>query len=107
MIQESLYPRKCILVILLKGAGIIDAKPYKLPIDQHVKLLADIGTLLPDPEVYRRLIGKLIYHTTTRSDSLLKDQGIKDLGHVDLKFTNQPKTYIAANHVFYVGTKQH
>ncbi|GKB58819.1 retrovirus-related pol polyprotein from transposon TNT 1-94, partial [Tanacetum coccineum] len=48
---------------LLKENGILNAKPYKLPMDQHVKLQADVGTHLPDPdpEVYRRLIGKLIY----------------------------------------------
>nr|GEX84343.1 cysteine-rich RLK (receptor-like protein kinase) 8 [Tanacetum cinerariifolium] len=45
---------------LLKENGVLNAKPYKLPMDQHVKLQADIGTPLPDPEVYRRLIGKLI-----------------------------------------------
>ncbi|GKD22022.1 cysteine-rich receptor-like protein kinase 8 [Tanacetum coccineum] len=53
---------------LLKENGVLNAKPYKLPIDQHVKLQADIGTPLPDPEVYRRLIGKLIYLTITRPD---------------------------------------
>ncbi|XP_071718669.1 uncharacterized mitochondrial protein AtMg00810-like [Rutidosis leptorrhynchoides] len=53
---------------MLKEAGVLHHKPYKLPLDQNVKLSADIGTPLPDPEVYRRLIGKLIYLTITRPD---------------------------------------
>ncbi|GKB47706.1 cysteine-rich receptor-like protein kinase 8 [Tanacetum coccineum] len=53
---------------LLKEAGVLNSKPYKLPMDQHVKLQADSSTPLPDHEVYRRLIGKLIYLTITRPD---------------------------------------
>nr|GEW44802.1 hypothetical protein [Tanacetum cinerariifolium] len=53
---------------LLKENGVLNAKPYKLPMDQHVKLKADKSTHLPDPEVYRRLIDKLIYLTITRPD---------------------------------------
>ncbi|GJX84084.1 retrovirus-related pol polyprotein from transposon TNT 1-94 [Tanacetum coccineum] len=41
---------------LLKEAGVLNEKPYKLPMDQHVKLQADTSTPLPDPKVYRRLI---------------------------------------------------
>nr|GEW77995.1 cysteine-rich RLK (receptor-like protein kinase) 8 [Tanacetum cinerariifolium] len=33
---------------LLKETSVLNAKPYKLPMDQHVKLQADIGTPLPD-----------------------------------------------------------
>ncbi|GJQ94003.1 retrovirus-related pol polyprotein from transposon TNT 1-94 [Tanacetum coccineum] len=51
---------------LLKEAGVLNSKPYKLPMDQHVKLQADSGTPLPDPKVYGRLIGKLVYLTITR-----------------------------------------
>ncbi|GKB65306.1 retrovirus-related pol polyprotein from transposon TNT 1-94 [Tanacetum coccineum] len=53
---------------LLKEVGVLNSKPYKLPMDQHVKLQADNSTPLLDPEVYRRLIGKLIYLTITRPD---------------------------------------
>ncbi|GKE34173.1 retrovirus-related pol polyprotein from transposon TNT 1-94 [Tanacetum coccineum] len=49
-------------------AGVLNSKPYKLHMDQHVKLQADSGTPLPDLEVYRRLIGKLVYLTITRPD---------------------------------------
>ncbi|GJT46623.1 retrovirus-related pol polyprotein from transposon TNT 1-94 [Tanacetum coccineum] len=43
-------------------------EPYKLPMDPNLKLQADIGTPLFDPEVYRRAIGKLIYLTITKPD---------------------------------------
>ncbi|XP_071712546.1 uncharacterized mitochondrial protein AtMg00810-like [Rutidosis leptorrhynchoides] len=53
---------------LLKENGVLNCKPYKLPLDPNTKLQADIGTPLADPEVYRRLIEKLIYLTITRPD---------------------------------------
>nr|GEX38524.1 hypothetical protein [Tanacetum cinerariifolium]GEX41804.1 hypothetical protein [Tanacetum cinerariifolium] len=77
---------------MLKETGDQNAKPYKLPMDQHVKLQADIGTPLPDSEV-------------TWLVSLLKDLGIKDLGPVDLKCDNQAAIHIAANPVFHARTK--
>ncbi|XP_019103892.1 uncharacterized mitochondrial protein AtMg00810-like [Beta vulgaris subsp. vulgaris] len=43
-------------------------KTLKLPMDTHVKLLSTADTLLPHPEIYQRLIGKLIYLTLTRPD---------------------------------------
>ena len=36
--------------------------------EQNIKLSRDNGTLLEDPTIYRRLIGRLIYHTITRPD---------------------------------------
>ncbi|GJX46110.1 retrovirus-related pol polyprotein from transposon TNT 1-94 [Tanacetum coccineum] len=53
---------------LLKEPGLSNAKAYKMPMDSDVKLQADIGTPLPDPEVYKRYIGTLIYLTITRPD---------------------------------------
>ena len=53
---------------LLKEAGVLSSKPYKLPMDPHLKLQTDVGTPLTDPEVYRKFIGKLIYLTITRPD---------------------------------------
>lgn len=36
--------------------------------DQHHKLALAAGTLLEDPEPYRRLVGRLIYLSVTRPD---------------------------------------
>ncbi|GKD12422.1 cysteine-rich receptor-like protein kinase 8, partial [Tanacetum coccineum] len=46
---------------LLKEGDVLNNKPYKLPMDPNLKLQADVGTPLLDPEVYRRSIGQLIY----------------------------------------------
>ena len=53
---------------LLKAGGVLNNKPYKLPMDPNLKLQADVGTPLVDPEVYRRSIGQLIYLTVTPPD---------------------------------------
>ncbi|GJW98882.1 uncharacterized mitochondrial protein-like protein [Tanacetum coccineum] len=53
---------------LLQEAGVMSSKPYKLPMDPNLKLQAEMGTPLQDPQVYRRYIGKLIYLTITRPD---------------------------------------
>lgn len=43
-----------------------NAKPVKIPMDQHIKRGTAEGDPLTHPEEYRRLIGKLIYLTITR-----------------------------------------
>ncbi|GKC58941.1 cysteine-rich receptor-like protein kinase 8, partial [Tanacetum coccineum] len=53
---------------LLKEGGVLNNKPYKLPMEPNLKLQEDVGTPLQDPEIYRRLIVKLIYLTITRPD---------------------------------------
>ena len=53
---------------LLQEAGLTNAKTYKLPMEPHVELQADVGTPLEDPEVYRKYNGKLSYLTITRPD---------------------------------------
>ncbi|GJS25842.1 cysteine-rich receptor-like protein kinase 8 [Tanacetum coccineum] len=66
--QGIFISHKKYTIDLLQDGGVINYKPYKLPMDQHVKLQVDQGTLVTDPETYRRLIGRLIYLTITRPD---------------------------------------
>ena len=66
--QGIFISQKKYTIDLLQEAGLTNAKTYKLPRDPHVKLQADVGTPLSDPEVYRKYIGKLIYLTITRPD---------------------------------------
>ncbi|CAI0405620.1 unnamed protein product [Linum tenue] len=53
---------------LLRDTGYLEAKHCKSPLDPKVKLRAKQGKPLDDPELYRRLIGRLHYLTTTRPD---------------------------------------
>ncbi|XP_021817980.1 uncharacterized protein LOC110760102 [Prunus avium] len=60
----SICQRKYTIDILAE-AGLLGAKPAKVPMDHDLVLLST-GELLKDPTRYRRLVGKLIYLTITR-----------------------------------------
>jgi hypothetical protein len=53
---------------LLQTTGLTGAKPAPTPLDSSFKLSQDSSTTFEDIEGYRRLIGKLLYLTTTRPD---------------------------------------
>ena len=61
----SLCQRKFALK-LLSDIGLLTCKPSNVPMDQSVKLSSGVGDAVPDPSMYRRLIGKLLYLTLTR-----------------------------------------
>ena len=45
-----------------------NCRPVDSLVDPNLKLMADQSEIYPDPERYRRLVGKLIYLTITRPD---------------------------------------
>ena len=53
---------------LLEDSGLLAAKPASTPMDGSNKLCKDNGQPLTDIAGYRRLIGRLLYLTTTRPD---------------------------------------
>ena len=53
---------------LLAETGMLGAKPLDTPMEAGIKLMAEEGELLSDPERYGRLVGKLNYLTITRPD---------------------------------------
>lgn len=53
---------------LIGMARMTDAKTSDTPIELNVKYNMNSADLVSDPYLYRTLIGRLIYLTTTRSD---------------------------------------
>ncbi|XP_048497665.1 uncharacterized mitochondrial protein AtMg00810-like [Beta vulgaris subsp. vulgaris] len=53
---------------IVSEAGLLGSKPSDSPIEQNHRLGLATGSLLPEPEVYRRLVGRLIYLAVTRPD---------------------------------------
>ena len=53
---------------LVEMAGLQHSTPIDTPVKVNIKLDQDIGDLLPDATLYRRLVGSLIYLTITRPD---------------------------------------
>ncbi|KAL8156529.1 hypothetical protein AgCh_001574 [Apium graveolens] len=55
---------------ILKDSGLLAVKPSKIPIEQNHNLLDNVSPLLHDSSAssYRRIVGRLLYLTVTRSD---------------------------------------
>ena len=58
----SLCQRKFVLE-LLSDTGLLACKPSNVPMDQSAKFKSSMGEVAPDPSLYRRIIGKLLYLT--------------------------------------------
>lgn len=51
---------------LIELAGLQDSSPVDIPLEANNKLQRDDGDPLPDPTIYRHLVGGLIYLIMTR-----------------------------------------
>lgn len=63
-----LFQRKYVLNLLVEMEK-LDAKPYIAPMLLNLQLVADNNEPFADPEMYRRLVGKLNYLTVIQLDS--------------------------------------
>ncbi|KAL2466545.1 Uncharacterized protein Adt_42396 [Abeliophyllum distichum] len=53
---------------ILEDAGITGAKPSLTPLPKGTRLVNDCATLLPEPDKYMRLVGRLLYLNLTHPD---------------------------------------
>lgn len=53
---------------IIEDTGLLNSKPATFPVEQNHKLALSKSTLLPNPQKYRRLVGRLIYLGVTRPD---------------------------------------
>ena len=51
---------------MLAKYGMTGSKPMSTPLEQNVKLQADLGDELEDVTMYWKMVGSLIYLTITR-----------------------------------------
>ncbi|KAL0366821.1 UNVERIFIED_CONTAM: Retrovirus-related Pol polyprotein from transposon RE1 [Sesamum radiatum] len=79
---------------ILADTSMLDAKPAPTPFPSGLKLVLEDGALLPDPNRYRRLVGRLLYLGFTRPDIAFANQQLS-------QFLQAPRTshWAAALHV--------
>lgn len=63
----SITQRKYTLELLVE-TGLLGCKPSSVPMEPNLKLSRDSGDPVEDAELYKRLVGKLMYLTFTRPD---------------------------------------
>ncbi|CAM8909312.1 unnamed protein product [Rhodiola kirilowii] len=70
---------------LLTEYDMVECKPVKTPLPTKHQLSLSTAELLPDPMIYRKMVGKLIYLTITRPD-------LSHAVHILSQFMNEPNT---------------
>ncbi|KAL0462985.1 UNVERIFIED_CONTAM: Retrovirus-related Pol polyprotein from transposon RE1 [Sesamum latifolium] len=70
---------------ILADTSMLDAKPAPTPFPSGLKLVLEDGALLPDPNRYRRLVGRLLYLGFTRPDIAFANQQLS-------QFLQAPRT---------------
>ncbi|XP_035542938.1 uncharacterized mitochondrial protein AtMg00810-like [Juglans regia] len=77
---------------ILADSGFLGCKPAKVPMSSNLRLTRINSTLLEDPIVYRRLVGRLLYLTITRPDLAYSVQTLS-------QFMDKPaQTHLDATH---------
>lgn len=69
---------------IISEVGLLGAEHVGFPLDQNHRLPLAYGQPLPDPECYRRLIGRLIYLSVTRPE-------LSDYVHMLAQFMQRPQ----------------
>ena len=75
---------------IISEAGLLGAKPNGFPMQQNHKLGCAAGKHLADPEVYHRLVGRLIYLAVTRLDLAYSV-------HILSQFIQEPRTLVSSS----------
>jgi len=66
--QGTLLNQRKYVLDILTVVGLTGAKPAWFPLPKGLKLSTDVGTILSQPDSYRRLVGRLLYLTLTWPD---------------------------------------
>ena len=53
---------------MLSKYGMADCKPISMPLDVNAKVSANVGDIVEDVTMYRKIVGSLIYLTITSPD---------------------------------------
>ncbi|GJZ38513.1 cysteine-rich receptor-like protein kinase 8 [Tanacetum coccineum] len=67
--------------VCLGITGVLNVKPFAIPMDPIVKLNSTEGEPLSNPSKYKTLVGKLLYLTITRPDLAFAAQALSQFSH--------------------------